>query len=1289
MNKLRIGIFFGGPSREREVSFAGGRTVYDNLNKSIFEPVPIFVDSNCRFVLLDWQNIYKGSIRDFFPSAGFLPPSPHKFQIYLESLGYLEEVQYDELLRTVGKPVAREDLGSLIDIAFLALHGFFGEDGQIQRLLEGLGIPYTGSGVRPSEIGMDKALQKQLMAESGFPTPNVLVLSREQWVLGGANFFDQAKRDIGFPMVIRPANQGSSIGVSIVDENVSEAKFRQAVNKAFFRELLELKTWKEMPDTAKESYLRRLTDIRDGLGFPMEVYAVTGVQTIVHPEALWQFLDEQGGIPEAAEATIALEGLLSESQVIVESFIHGQEFSCIVVRKQDGSVMALPPTGIIKGKEIFDYRSKYLPGLSRKETPIDLEEEAVEKIRTECERLFRELGFQTYARIDGFITDDRTVFLNDPNTTSGMMPSSFFFHQAAEIGLNPSEFLTYIIRTSLYERSTETAYQSGTIDKMLVRIDQLLQRLRSAASRKSLIGVIMGGYSTERHISVESGRNIFEKLSSSQKYLPIPLFLTGDEASFEIFQIPVNLLLKDNADDIRDAIFSFNTKPIIHRIREQAKELTQKYASHNVVFAPKLIPLDQLGQEINAVFIALHGRPGEDGHLQKELEKRHIPYNGSDSRSSAITIDKFRTLQTLKKNGFTVTEQFILKRGAYAADTKEQLDKIESWLHYPFIAKPVDDGCSSAVKVIKNRKELEAFARLIFRPLGQEAEEARRILDLKSKEEFPRKDEILFESLIKANNAKHFLEITGGLLTHQDAAGNMVYEVFEPSEAVASEGVLSLEEKFLAGEGQNITPARFGNNKVEYDFISNQVKRDLEKAARILNVQGYARIDAFVRIFDDNRAETIIIEVNSLPGMTPATCIFHQAALHNYKPLDFIDEILKYSFLRAGLPYPELVEEATDFQEVREEVIPEILKEPVKEPAEETIPVTESVASEGLTAFFKAEEEENIMQAEPESIFRPALAEPVAEAPFKHKTTFEIGLQNMARFFRSPIFFRNCAVIMGGTILLFTLLVSGLKCYTRHGNSLQVEDFLKMDLKEAKRKASKNGVRLVVTDSIFILDRKPNEIISQTPEAGSFVKSRRKIYVTIAKALADEVLLPELVGSYDFVQYTRKLTRINVFGKIRQKEFDPKQEENTILFFYHGDRKITEDDLKKGIKVPMGSTLEFVVTERNTGLVEAPNFLCLRYSEASFLINNLNLVLGETFGEVEDKNNAFVWKVEPSISPGQMLRMGTKINLYLQLYKPDDCGTEAPKTEELPQEEKNDSVIIDNETTPDTTGGNN
>src|SRR6185312_17185548 len=142
---------------------------------------------------------------------------------------------------------------------------------------------------------------------------------------------------------------------------------------------------------------------------------------------------------------ITLISLQSEPEILIEEFIEGEEFSCIVVEGENGQPIALPPTEIIKQSAIFDYRAKYLPGIARKITPIRLPEAKIEEIISACENLYSKLHFDVYARIDGLINKEGAIYLNDPNTTSGMLPSSFFFHQAAEIGLSPTQFLTYII----------------------------------------------------------------------------------------------------------------------------------------------------------------------------------------------------------------------------------------------------------------------------------------------------------------------------------------------------------------------------------------------------------------------------------------------------------------------------------------------------------------------------------------------------------------------------------------------------------------------------------------------------------------------------------------------------------------------------------------------------------------------------------------------------------------------------------------------------------------------------
>src|ERR1700728_3837893 len=106
---MRIGILFGGRSREREISFAGGRTVYDLLDKSLFEPVPVFIGS---FILLDWQYLYKGSIRDFYPPVSSLRNNESKYQVYIESL-QLDEKEIGEAISQVGKKIQPEDFKKL------------------------------------------------------------------------------------------------------------------------------------------------------------------------------------------------------------------------------------------------------------------------------------------------------------------------------------------------------------------------------------------------------------------------------------------------------------------------------------------------------------------------------------------------------------------------------------------------------------------------------------------------------------------------------------------------------------------------------------------------------------------------------------------------------------------------------------------------------------------------------------------------------------------------------------------------------------------------------------------------------------------------------------------------------------------------------------------------------------------------------------------------------------------------------------------------------------------------
>ncbi|CAH0998732.1 D-alanine--D-alanine ligase [Neolewinella maritima] len=1184
---ITVGIFFGGPSREREISFAGGRTVYDNLDKAVFTPLPIFVDSHRRWYLLDWQYLYRGSIRDFFPPVSLAPQSAHGFQVYQESLGPQSELDLEAMGSHIGRRIRREELPDLIDVAFLALHGEYGEDGQLQRELEYAGVPYTGSGVRASEIGIDKALQKELMAAAGYPSPPILVIEQEAFGRTPIEqFYQQSVEQIGWPMVVRPARQGSSIGVAILQEEEGLSGFEHAVDAAFFRAQLLLQDYADRSPADRIEYVRHLSDLRDGIAFPLDAQRGDHRLTLYTPDEVYDYLEQAS--TDQGHPLVVFEGQQSEERVIIEGFIAGKEFSTIVLRTPDGGVVALPPTEIVKyDGELFDYRSKYLPGRSRKVTPIDLPQEAITAIRRETERLFTELGFAVYARIDGFYTPEGTIFLNDPNTTSGMMPSSFFFHQAAEIGLSPSQFLTYIIRTSLQEREHTD---------LLQRVDAAVDALRRSAGAKKRVAVLLGGSSFERHISVESGRNVYEKLSSSEEYRPLPLFLTSPiaedqaDAPYVLYQLPINLLLKDNADDIRDKIRKPAEHPAIAEIRQACAAITDRYADPDVVFHPVHIPLDALPGVADAVFIALHGRPGEDGQVQQQLERLGLPYNGSGPETSTVTIDKYETLQRLYAAGLPVTEQWLAPREDYLLNQSGFYQRVEEKFDYPLIAKPVDDGCSSAVLLLRNRAELEAYTQLTFQPGGKQERSARAVLKLGEKAEWPLgKSTILFESAITAEGADKFLEITGGMLTHYGADGELRYEIFEPSEALAGGEVLSLEEKFLAGEGQNLTPARLGTDAYSYEHVADQVKADLELAARTLGVEGYCRIDAFVQVFADGRARTIVIEVNSLPGMTPATAIFHQAAIAGYQPYQFIAALLRFA------------------QERKKRI-------PVAKPAY-TAPIP------------------------PAATPPPATQGPAPAAPPNSKVLLTV--------------LKNVALAGAFLLLLFLLLRTGLNMYTNHGESMEIPTFEGSLIDEARRVAHAQDLKIDVTVGAYDPERPPGLVVQQQPPVGSRVKNNRTVYLTILSETVPDVTLPSLVGNYDYSVYTRLLERKNIRYRIREQQYDARQEEGTILYLYYDDRKITDEDLREGIQVPMGSTLDFVVTKRKGDRIELADYRCQQFGTAEFGITGSQLVVGRVTGEFTDRYAAYIVRTEPAA--GAQVETGGRVNLVLSDVQPTDC----------------------------------
>ncbi len=262
-------------------------------------------------------------------------------------------------------------------------------------------------------------------------------------------------------------------------------------------------------------------------------------------------------------------------------------------------------------------------------------------------------------------------------------------------------------------------------------------------------------------------------------------------------------------------------------------------------------------------------------------------------------------------------------------------------------------------------------------------------------------------------------------------------------------------------------------------------------------------------------------------------------------------------------------------------------------------------------------------------------------------------------FLSSTLFLSNFAKMGAVLIGLFLLNNWALKCYTKHGESVQVNDFTGMTLFDAKRQGRDNDFQFEVLDSVWMEGQPGGIIIAQNPKPLLRVKEGRKIYVTVTRTSADMVLLPVLSeSSYDYDKYASKLARRSIKCRISERVFDAKQAENTILYLIYSGRKITERDIKDGFEVPMGSTIEFVVTERLSTDVEIPNLVCMRYDVAEFIISSSNLNLGNVYLDetVTNKYSAYVYRQEPFYEPGGMVRLGEQVSIWLTQYKPENCS---------------------------------
>jgi D-alanine--D-alanine ligase len=582
-----------------------------------------------------------------------------------------------------------------------------------------------------------------------------------------------------------------------------------------------------------------------------------------------------------------------DDRFVLEPFAQGREFTVIVLQTPEGKAVSLLPTEIEitdASQALFDYRLKYLPTRQvAYHMPPRFTEDQVTEIRLQVEKLFSTLDLRDVVRIDGWLLDDGNLWFSDINLASGLEQNSFFFLQASYLGWSHATVLHYILHSACKRRN----------------IEQPKLKIQSDDEKKEPVRVLFGGDSSERQVSLMSGTNVWLKLKKSAKFVPTPYLLDTDGF---VWNLPYAATLRHTVEEVGAACHQMleeGERLENYRLRIMNALSPEPAFETSSLVSPVCMTLEDFLKDQTTVFLAIHGGIGENGELQAALAKARIPFTGSLTACAKLCMDKYETGKALENDG---------KYGIFVA-AKKKLDTrillnlkepslkkvwdslVEDLKSKTLIVKPLSDGCSSGIVRLANLEDLKKYLILL-------SEHRSRILPgqlthVKSPVELPSSipDFLLFETfvtsdrpLIRGNKLEWernsgWVEITVGVL---GSRGEM--RALKPSITIAGGEILSLEEKFQGGTGVNITPppepwvsqAAWQKAQVKIEFVAQK-----------LGINGFARIDAFLQI---ETGDILVIEANSIPGLTPSTVIYHQALAEDppLSPTAFLEAILDY-----------------------------------------------------------------------------------------------------------------------------------------------------------------------------------------------------------------------------------------------------------------------------------------------------------------------------------------------------------------------------------------------------------
>ena len=346
MGKLHVGVLYGGRSVEHDISLLSAKNILQNIDANKFEVSLLAIDKEGKWYLCDDINkpISSGKALSVMLDA----KNPYLF--------------------TGDKQIK-------LDVIFPILHGSDGEDGSVQGLLQTINIAYVGSGVLGSAASMDKLLAKRVLQSAGLPVADFEAFNHLE---RDSIDFQKIADHLGLPFIIKPANLGSSVGVSKVS---SEENFAQALDDAF-------------------KY---------------------------------------------------------DNSILIEEFIDGREVECAILGNENPLASVAGEVVISSNYEIYSFTAKYEdPDAANITIPAEIPDSVQDEIKGLCLKAYSLLNCHDLARVDLFVQDNGSIFINEINTLPGFTNISMYPSLIQHEGISYQELITRLIEMA-WERYVDSS----------------------------------------------------------------------------------------------------------------------------------------------------------------------------------------------------------------------------------------------------------------------------------------------------------------------------------------------------------------------------------------------------------------------------------------------------------------------------------------------------------------------------------------------------------------------------------------------------------------------------------------------------------------------------------------------------------------------------------------------------------------------------------------------------------------------------------------------------------------